>query len=96
MSVKENNKDDDDKTSSSSESLSSSESSSSSESQKSIHLSANQGRKEIFKAVESVADDKLICELDLSSNEDTESSSPIDDDQSEDSDDNVDKTSKNE
>ncbi|GBC04987.1 hypothetical protein RclHR1_05990016 [Rhizophagus clarus] len=46
--------------------------------------STKQEKKEKFKAMESVADDKLICKLDLSSNEDTEPSSPIDDDQSED------------
>ncbi|GBB89686.1 hypothetical protein RclHR1_16480002 [Rhizophagus clarus] len=47
------NKDDDDDN----ETSSSSESSSLSESEKSIHLSAKRGRKEKFKAVESVADE---------------------------------------
>ncbi|GET00137.1 hypothetical protein GLOIN_2v1476780 [Rhizophagus clarus] len=70
------NKDDDDND----ETSSLSESSSSSESQKSIHLLAKRERKVKFKVVELVADDKLICELDLLSNEDTKSSSLIDDD----------------
>ncbi|GBB92517.1 hypothetical protein RclHR1_20190004 [Rhizophagus clarus] len=86
------NKDDNDDD----ETSSSLESSSSSESQKSIHLPAKRERKEKFKVVKLVADDKLICELDLSSNEDTEPSSPIDNDQSEDSDDDVDETSNDE
>ncbi|GET01274.1 hypothetical protein GLOIN_2v1476780 [Rhizophagus clarus] len=51
-----------------------------------------QERKEKFKVVELVADDKLICELDLLSNEDTEPSLPIDNDQSEDSNNDVDET----
>ncbi|GET01131.1 hypothetical protein GLOIN_2v1476780 [Rhizophagus clarus] len=85
--------DNNDETSSSSESSSSSKLSSLSESQKSIYLLTKQRRKEKFKVVESVADDKLICELDLSSNENTEPSLPIDDNQSEDSDDDIDETS---
>ncbi|GBB92710.1 hypothetical protein RclHR1_20450004 [Rhizophagus clarus] len=84
----DNKNDDDDN-----ETLSLSESSSLSESQKSIHLPTKQERKEKFKVVELVADNKLICELDLLSNEDTEPNSLINDDQNEDLDDDVDKTS---
>ncbi|EXX50128.1 uncharacterized protein OCT59_006542 [Rhizophagus irregularis] len=71
----------DDETSNASSSSSGSSSSSTSESQEPIHIPTKRERKEKFKAVESAVNDVLIDELD---NEDTGFSSPIDDDQSED------------
>ncbi|PKK59187.1 hypothetical protein RhiirC2_821477 [Rhizophagus irregularis] len=71
----------DDETSNVSSSSSGSSSSSISESQEPIYILTKRERKEKFKAVESAVNDVLIDELD---NEDTGFSSPIDDDQSED------------
>ncbi|CAB5199984.1 uncharacterized protein OCT59_005279 [Rhizophagus irregularis] len=71
----------DDETSNASSSSSGSLSSSTSELQEPIHILTKRKRKEKFKAVESAVNDVLIDELD---NEDTGFSSPIDDDQSED------------
>ncbi|CAB5194677.1 unnamed protein product [Rhizophagus irregularis] len=73
--------DNDDETSNASSSSSGSSSSSTSESQEPIHNPTKRERKEKFKAVESAVNDVLIDELD---NEDTGFSSPIDDDQSKD------------
>ncbi|CAB4378115.1 unnamed protein product [Rhizophagus irregularis] len=71
----------DDKTSNASSSSSGSSSSSTSESKdEPIHIPTKRERKEKFKAVESAVNDVLIDKL---NNEDTGFSSPIDDDQSE-------------
>lgn len=72
---------DDETSNASSSSSGSSSSSSTSESQGPIHIPTKRERKEKFKAVESAVNDELIGEL---YNEDTDFSSPIDDDQSED------------